>query len=117
MDNEVENIRSKRSSVILKALVQSGGAPDGTERRIRNLSPGGACLDHAGELSIGETVVLHMGEVGDLAAEVVWATERLAGLRFERDVDLDAARRHRSAAPALRSGWMADMNHAYCKQG
>lgn len=117
MDEEADKVRDKRSSVILKALVQSRGAPDGVERRIRNLSSNGACLDHAGELCAGDTVVLFMGEIADAVAHIVWATDRLAGLRFEREVDLDAARKHRSGAPVLRSGWMADMNHAYRRRG
>jgi hypothetical protein len=116
MSEEAPN-RDKRSSVILKANVQSSGNPAGTERRVRNLSSHGACVDHDGELSAGENVVLFMGEVEDAVAEVMWATERLAGLRFERQVDLEAARRHRPAASNLRSGWMANMNHAYRRHG
>jgi hypothetical protein len=117
MNDQAERTRAKRSSVILKALVQSASAPAGVERRVRNLSNTGACVDHAGELSAGETVVLFMGEVADAVAHVMWATDRLAGLRFERDVDLEDARKHRTAAPTLRSGWMANMNHAYRRHG
>ena len=116
MSEEATN-RDKRSSVILKALVQSSGEPTGTERRVRNLSSRGACVDHAGELSAGETVVLFMGEVADAVAHVMWATDRLAGLRFDREVDLESARKHRPAGSVLRSGWMANMNHAYRRQG
>lgn len=117
MSEQPEKLRDKRSSVILKALVRSRSAPDGVERRVRNLSVSGACIDHVGELSAGESVMLIMGEVSDAAADVAWATERLAGIRFEHEVDLEAAKRHRAAAPTLRSGWMADMNHAYRKAG
>jgi len=117
MDEQAETLRDKRSSVILKALVRTGSNPEGVERRVRNLSPGGACVDHSGELSLGESVVLLMGEVTDLRAQVAWVTDRLAGLRFGRQVDLEAARRSRTAGPALKTGWMADMNHAYRRQG
>lgn len=117
MSDDIESPRAKRSSVILKALVRCVAVPSGVERRVRNLSASGACIDHAGELGIGDALVLVMGEVPDLAAHVAWTTERLAGVRFEREIDLDAAKAHRTAAPVLRSGWMADMNHAYRTAG
>lgn len=117
MNDDIDSPRAKRSSVILKAVVRSGGAPSGVERRVRNLSASGACIDHAGELVEGDALVLVMGQVPDFAAHVAWTTERLAGVRFEREIDLDAAKGHRTAAPVLKSGWMADMNHAYRTAG
>jgi hypothetical protein len=116
MDQEAPP-RAKRHSVILKALLRSERAPGGTEHRVRNLSASGACIDHAGDLRAGDAVTVLIGEVTDLLASVAWTTDRLAGIRFERAIDLEAARRRRAEAPALKSGWMADMNHAYRKAG
>lgn len=117
MNDEADRPRAKRSSVILKALVRSANGEAGVERRVRNLSVSGACIDHAGELAPGDALLLLMGELTDIAARVAWTSERLAGIRFEHQVDVDAARRHRAAAPVLKSGWMADMNHAYRRHG
>ena len=117
MSDQPEKLRDKRNSVILKVLVRSARAPAGVERRVRNLSASGACIDHAGDLSAGEVVTLMLGQTGETAAHIAWATERLAGVRFERDIDFEAAKKQRTAAPSLKSGWMADMNHAYRKSG
>jgi hypothetical protein len=117
MSDEAGTPREKRSSVILKALVRSPNAPAGVERRVRNLSASGACMDHAGEYAPGDGLTLLIGEVTDLVASVAWATDRLVGVRFARTIDTEAARARRPERAAIKSGWMAEMNHAYRKVG
>lgn len=104
--------REKRNSVIVRALVMAVGiAP--AERRVRNLSRSGACLEHDGTLKAGMTVLMQMGALQDLAAEVMWVTDRLAGVRFAQDVDLDAARKPRGVATVPRAGWIVDADDPY----
>jgi hypothetical protein len=109
-----EKSRDKRSGVILRAAVQSDGAV--VERRVRNLSERGACIDNAGDLVAGTIVSVTMGQLEGLVADVVWAKPALAGLRFRRAVDLEAARKPRGIGAVTRAGWMTDIGHAYRKQ-
>ncbi len=104
--------REQRSSVIIRAVVRP---PVGTatERRVRNLSATGACLDHTGELLPGDDIVLEMGALTDLGAKVRWSAERLAGISFHHPIDLEAARKPRGAAVVVASGWLADLKDAY----
>ena len=112
MSDIPDTVREKRNSVIVRAAVSvAGGAP--VERRVRNLSPSGACVEHDGELRDGATVQLHMGSLSDLSAEVMWVTDRLAGLRFAEPIDLDEARRPRGIGVKPKAGWIADINDAY----
>ena len=56
--------------------------------RIRNISPRGALVDVAAEYSDGASVVLDLGEAGQLGASVTWATGAHAGLKFDLPFDL-----------------------------
>ncbi len=112
MDDATNNERAKRSGVIIRADIDANGKQ--VERRVRNLSLTGACVDHSGELKVGERVRVAMGRLVDLDAEVMWATDKLAGIRFDDTIDLDAARAPRGAGRA-QAGWMSDINHAYRK--
>jgi hypothetical protein len=114
MPDPVEPPREKRNSVIVRAAVT---ATNGTtaERRVRNLSRLGACVEHAGELQSGTSVVLHMGTLHDLRAEVMWVTDRLAGLRFAEPIDLEEARKPRGVGIKPKAGWIVDINDAYRK--
>ena len=112
MDPAAESPREKRNSVIVRAAVAAPGEA-AVERRVRNLSRSGACVEHAGELSSGTVLLLQMGTLQDLPAEVVWATERLAGLRFAELIDLDEARRPRGVGVKPKAGWITEINDAY----
>ena len=112
MSSPPDHEREKRNSVIVRAAVSfPGSAP--AERRVRNLSRSGACVEHDGELQVGATVLLQMGTISDLAAEVMWVTGRLAGLRFAEPIDLDDARRPRGVGIKPKAGWIAEINDAY----
>jgi hypothetical protein len=47
-------------------------------------------------LTKGETIHVIMGTLPRLTAQVMWANDRLAGLHFDRTIDLAAARQHRA---------------------
>ena len=112
MDPSSDPPREKRNSVIVRAAVSIPGGI-AVERRVRNLSRSGACVEHDGDLSSGTTLTLHMGTLQNLPAEVVWATERLAGLRFAELIDLDEARKPRGIGVKPKAGWIAEINDAY----
>ncbi|WP_267396352.1 MULTISPECIES: PilZ domain-containing protein [unclassified Sphingomonas] len=107
--------REPRSSVIIRAGLE---LPGGTvERRVRNLSRLGACVDQEGELVTGTTITLALGSIRDLKAEVMWTKPQLAGLRFHQPVNLDDARKPRRAGTVTKAGWMANMDNAYRRVG
>jgi hypothetical protein len=105
--------RKKRAGVILRAAIELDGVT--VERRVRNLSEHGACVDNEGDLVAGTQVVVTMGQLERLSAEVVWAESKLAGLSFRRALDLEAARKPRGTV-AARAGWVGDMASPYRKR-
>jgi hypothetical protein len=112
MPDSLDPVREKRNSVIVRAAVSvPGGMP--VERRVRNLSPSGACVEHDGELRDGDIVQLRLGTLDNLSAQVMWVTGRLAGLHFAQPIDLDEARKPRGIAVKPKAGWIADINDAY----
>jgi hypothetical protein len=116
MTEPSSDTREKRSGVIIRAAIARDGAS--VERRVRNLSPRGACVDNVQDLAAGDVVTVAMGSLHGLIADVMWAKPQLAGLRFRSTVDLDAARKPRAAVSATaRAGWMADMGNAYRRDG
>jgi hypothetical protein len=114
MDDASEHQRDKRSGVIIRAAIDTGSAV--VERRVRNLSIRGACVDHDGELKIGQSVRLTMGRLPEQVAEVMWVKDKLAGLQFAAEIDVEAARAPRGAG-SVNAGWMKDINHAYRRRG
>lgn len=111
MADSITPQRDARSSVIIRAAID---LPSGiVERRVRNLSRFGACVDNQGDLTTGDSIILAMGSISRLEAEVVWTKPQLAGLRFQQPVDLDDARKPRSGGSAAKAGWMANMDNAY----
>ena len=104
--------RPARSSVILYADVARDGA-DAVACRVRNLSATGACVDNQAELAEGDRVIVAMGVITPVAADVVWAKPTLAGLRFDREVDLAAARTPRKTGKAASAGWIGGLDDPY----
>ncbi len=107
--------RERRSSVILRALIETGQAT--VDSRVRNLSASGACVDNDAGLVPGMRVLVSMGTLHHLHGEVMWATGRLIGLRFDAaSIDIDSARKPRgtvaSASPAG-AGWLAQIDDPY----
>lgn len=115
MSDHSSDTRDKRSGVIIRAAIDIDEKH--VERRVRNLSRFGACVDNPGDLAAGKTVRISMGQVENITAEVMWANAQLAGLRFDRAVDLEEARKpRRVTAAAPRAGWIADMSNAYSRR-
>lgn len=109
-DDATDPGREKRSGVIIRAVIDFGDWK--VEKRVRNLSEHGACVDNGGELTEAQRVHVSMGRLDDLTATVMWTRDNLAGLRFDQPVDLTAARAPRGAG-TVQAGWMKDMYHAY----
>lgn len=63
--------------------------------RLRNVSSGGALVDVAADYPLGCTVMLDLGESGQVDAEIVWKTGDQAGLRFRQPFDLACLARSR----------------------
>jgi len=106
--------REPRSSVIIRAVVHAYGIV-ATERRVRNLSAHGACIDHAGDLKSGQAISLAIGSYDALSAQVIWAREKVAGVRFRKSIDLDRARQPRKnvVPEIIKTGWLANMPNPY----
>lgn len=92
---------------------ERSGAP--TIHRVVNLSQTGACIAQARDLSRGDRVEIAIGQAEPVAAQVVRIDGDQAGLRFERAIDLDAARRRRSSdfVPRIGAGWLADRERVF----
>ena len=109
--------REPRNSVIIRAVVEHGEAR--SDRRVRNLSSTGACIDSEGDLPEGATLRLEIGSAPAIIADVVWTKPGTAGLRFRSKLDLAAARKPRPSTPPplLKAGWVAGLDHAYRRGG
>jgi hypothetical protein len=112
MQPSISRSSEKRESVMMRAQVWMPGARTPTDHRIRNLSPSGACIGTPGWLKRGDPIRVTIGHVFDVDATVMWVAEGQAGIRFDRPIDMAAARRSRSAGVAA-VGWMGGMNDAY----
>ncbi|NJR79019.1 PilZ domain-containing protein [Sphingomonas corticis] len=104
--------RPGRASVILYADIHTGRGPE-TSCRVRNLSVTGACIDNVADLHVGERVRVTMGVLAPVAAQVIWSKPHLAGLRFDGEVDLAAARTPRRAGHAVSAGWIGGLDDPY----
>jgi hypothetical protein len=104
--------RENRSSVIIRAVVRTASGNE-VERRIRNLSVAGACVEHIGDLAPGDNISLEMGSLKHLRAEVIWSREKVAGVSFSHHIDLNEARKPRGTGATIATGWLADLKDAY----
>lgn len=109
--------RATRNSVILYALITRPGG-EAQDCRVRNLSATGACIDDTAALVPGERVAVEMGTLQRIVGEVVWVERRLAGLRFDRTIDLAAARKARGRKPFVpNAGWLDNLTDAHRARG
>jgi hypothetical protein len=58
---------------------------------VRNLSADGACIDRADLFCAGETLVVTIGSIEEVAAQVRWTRSGLAGLKFTQPIDIGKA--------------------------
>jgi hypothetical protein len=85
------NLRDQRYQVFLTASAERFGHEHVTRHRVRNLSSGGACIDRASEFQPGETLVIGIGSLVEVAAQVRWVRGGLAGLKFTQTIDISKA--------------------------
>ena len=106
MNQDALQPRENRSRVIIRAAVHG---PCGTERerRVRDLSVTGACVEQSGNLMIGDDVRLDMGTLTGVVAKVVWVTEHLAGVAFADPIDIAGARARKPEVVTAASGWVS----------
>jgi hypothetical protein len=92
--------------VIIRAVVH-GPCGREPERRIRDLSATGACVEQSGNLIAGDKVLLDIGPLQGIAGRVVWVTEYLAGVAFAEPIDVAKARKPRPEVVTAASGWVS----------
>ena len=81
----------EREEVLLTARLT---LPDAARRLylVRNISAGGACLNHRGELAQGVRIKASIGRLDEVDAEIVWVGPERAGLRFTDPIDVALAK-------------------------
>lgn len=99
--------RESRESVFLSGLVTGFGQSAPTRHRVRNLSPNGACIDGAGALKQGQTVLIDVGVLAEVGATVAWVDGGMAGLKFAHPIEIGAAKTRPKPAH-VEHGWGAD---------
>ena len=100
MPNRINRRVASRESVFLRGVATGLTAAEPSVHRVRNISAGGACIDGAGHLKVGQTLLLDIGRLEEIAATTVWVRDELAGLRFAKDIDpLDAKTRGQASPP------------------
>jgi hypothetical protein len=83
--------RRPRKATILTATLTIGAAS--AEVRVRDLSGTGARVDNSLRLVAGQSVIFDSRRTGRVGAVVAWAEGTLAGLTFERELNLAFAAR------------------------
>jgi PilZ domain len=131
---EMPPVREPRQRVILGARISGFGGGPPTQHRVRDLSSGGARADQASSLCVGATVLVSVGALEEVGATVAWVEDDVAGLRFARNIDPDAARSKTivstggataeglkrtepdpRGAKAVGTGWAANLDDPYRK--
>jgi len=97
MDQKRERNRQRSSLLLVGTLRLSEGAAE--EFKIRNLSATGLMGEMDAPPGCGETVSVEVGQLGPLAATVVWLRQRRFGLEFESEIDPASAYRPVGRSP------------------
>jgi hypothetical protein len=106
MNQDTLQPRENRSRVIIRAVVH-GPCGREPERRVRDLSSTGACVEQTGNLMTGDLVRLDIGTLMGVPAKVAWVTEYLAGIAFDEPIDLAKTQKPKSEAVTAASGWVS----------
>ena len=80
--------RKPRYSVTLTASARRVGQQNTTGHRIRNLSADGACVQGGDVFAVGETLIVSVGDMMAIEAEVRWVADGLAGMKFARSINI-----------------------------
>lgn len=107
--------RDARESVFLFASVSMAGADAPIRCRVLNISKLGARLEQAESLHPDDQLTVTIGLAENLDAQVVWARDGRAGIRFAVPADLKLARCRKPVVAALpvSAGWTANLSHPY----
>lgn len=102
-----------RDTVFMVARV--AGAPSGDPQRflVRNLSATGACIAEPAGLEKFKRLVVEIGQLSGVPAEVAWARGGFAGIRFLSPIDVARARRHKIAEGGVKTGWLSDTRRPF----
>lgn len=126
-DDHPSEQRKPRQRVFLSTTLKCFGNADTTKHRVRDLSPQGMRIDQAAGLQVGTTVLVSIGQLEAVGANIVWINEGFAGLRFTKPVDPDQARGKAAVRPkagisprqekqrGATMGWVADLEDPYRK--
>ena len=90
--------RRRRTQVMLGAEVTAAGGVR-AKHRIKDLSETGARIDSAATLKVGEIILISVGDLEAINAEVIWTSGNAAGIRFGQPIDLTKARAKTIVAP------------------
>ncbi|HEX8415353.1 MAG TPA: PilZ domain-containing protein [Sphingomicrobium sp.] len=93
--------RAARYNVMLVATTERFGKQDTTEHRVRNLSEEGACVHSGGLFRIAETMIVTVGNLMAIGAEVRWVKDDLAGIKFTRPIQIADALGKAARPPKL----------------
>ncbi len=118
MDSSVALSRATRISVMLSAELFRDGRHGSSAHRVTNISETGLCIAQPGDLAVGSVVVVTIGRVEQVPADIIWVRTGLAGLKFQRPIDVVEARGRRPAGykvVAPSAGWLAALNDPYAK--
>jgi hypothetical protein len=123
--------RDQRASVMLVAVIEHFGGKPATKHRVRDLSPGGLRVDNVEGLRSGATVLVSVGALETVAAQVRWVRLGFAGLAFAKPINPDEARtkvavepsrigerastKPRTASAPATAGWTEDVQNPYRK--
>ncbi|WP_367305076.1 PilZ domain-containing protein [Sphingomonas tagetis] len=83
--------RAQRYNVFLTATSERFGEQQVTRHRMRNLSAEGACIDTADMFRPNETLLVGIGTLAEVIAQVRWVRAGLAGLKFTHTIDINRA--------------------------
>ena len=98
--------RAPRYSVMLMATTERLGRQATTEHRVSNLSEDGVCVQRGGIFRAGETLILTVGNLMAVGAQVQWVLNGCAGMQFTQSISIDdalgkAARPPKMTKPSL----------------
>jgi hypothetical protein len=93
MDSAAAHERAKaRVSMFLSASLLFEGESKVIDVRIRNLSPGGMMVDSTKAFKMGHRATCEIKGIGEVGGEVAWVAAGRIGIKFDSEVDPDAAR-------------------------
>lgn len=91
--------RASRLNVMLMATVEHANWAAPTRHRVRDLSTGGARIDHADKMLAGESLQISIGAAQAVTATIKWVRQGSAGLSFDQTINIDEARQNVASQP------------------